>query len=484
MRTRHIAATALVALCCIASGCVVAAQAMEPVGDVVDHPLPAASASSEDALEHAVPEEHMQSLFNWAIENSDPARLREMAEETKMGGGAVGVGDNDGEGDGDGAASVPSPTESPKTKATLPPKKQPTQAELLAKRADVKEALALLSANPTEQQFIQQATGMFADPTRSVRDRLLALEEMEELVRPLDNANDLRALNVLAPLIAAAVDVSGDTPDVVSAAALGVLAIASSNNPKVTDHIHSWRVCDDQADSEYEKYKAHGKVYGVENIPCASGSESTAFASVASRVARIATGESTPAPSSARRSKALRALSALTRNHFPSRRAFFAANGERWMRTLFQSDDEALRKRAFALAQDFWQTPDVAGGPPEKGFPKGRQDEEVRLAEDSVGVLADAMTVGSADAREKAFFALEAALDRLESDPTRNTNLHKNHAVTKQAAEGLANMVQYFEQEAASAPETATHALEIAGRARRVLGKMSGLMGGGGREEL
>ena len=96
MGTRRVTTVTLVALFLCTSACLVTAQsvAMEPVGEVEDHP-PAAIVKDFDSPSDAlgsVPEENMQSLFNWAIENSDPARLREMAEETKMGGGAVGVG--------------------------------------------------------------------------------------------------------------------------------------------------------------------------------------------------------------------------------------------------------------------------------------------------------------------------------------------------------------------------------------------------------
>jgi hypothetical protein len=78
MRPRRVAAFALAALFLCAHGWLVAAQAgaVRPVGDAVDHAPPpageaAAAVDPEGALE-ALPEESMQSLFNWAIENSDP----------------------------------------------------------------------------------------------------------------------------------------------------------------------------------------------------------------------------------------------------------------------------------------------------------------------------------------------------------------------------------------------------------------------------
>ena len=220
MRTQRIAAFALAALFLCAHGWIVAAQAgaVRPVGDVVDHaPPPAGEAGAavdpEGALE-ALPAESMQGLFNWAIENSDPGTLREMAERAERGAAT---------GDDASATDAPAPA---KRAATTPNRRELTREEMLAKREDVKEALELLASNPTEQQFIKQAVEMFADPRRSEADRALALEEMEELVAPIDNANDLHALGARALLVAVALDVHGDAPDAVAARALGVLAVA------------------------------------------------------------------------------------------------------------------------------------------------------------------------------------------------------------------------------------------------------------------
>jgi hypothetical protein len=279
MRPRRVAAFALAALFLCAHGWLVAAQAgaVRPVGDAVDHAPPpageaAAAVDPEGALE-ALPEESMQSLFNWAIENSDPETLREMAARAERGG----------EGGDDASAADAKRATSSKDAKTPSPDSPPrrrelTQEEMLSKRKDVKEALELLASNPTEQQFIKQATEMFADPRRSEADRVLALEEMEELVAPIDNANDLHALGALAPLLSVALDVHGDAPDAVAAGALGVLAVALSNNEKVADLVHSWRAGDGSAGDR------HGVVHGAGNVPCASAEPRTARASVAARL--------------------------------------------------------------------------------------------------------------------------------------------------------------------------------------------------------
>ena len=480
MRTQRIAAFALAALFLCAHGWLVAAQAaaVRPVGDVVDHaPPPAGEAGAavdpEGALE-ALPAESMQGLFNWAIENSDPGTLREMAERAERGAAT---------GDDASATDAPAPA---KRAATTPNRRELTREEILAKREDVKEALELLASNPTEQQFIKQAVEMFADPRRSEADRALALEEMEELVAPIDNANDLHALGALAPLLAVALDVHGDAPDAVAARALGVLAVALSNNEKVADLVHSWRF----EEASAEKGEPHGVVCGAGagTETCASRDFPEPRDTVAARLGRIAIGEPTDAKdasgsdriSHARRAKALRALASLTRSHFPSRRALFAAGGADVFAALFDAEDEKTRKRAHALAADIWTRPDVAGGPAAKGFPPGRRDEETRMARDLAPRLVAALGEGSSDAREKAMGALEAALERVGGEAGAAA---RDAAAKAHAGEALARLSMFFEEAAAAEPDTAEHAHSLARAAERLAGTMRAV-GSAGHDEL
>ena len=476
MRARRIAAFALAALFLCAHGWLVAAQAgaVRPVGDVVDHALPpageaGASVDPEGALE-ALPAESMQGLFNWAIENSDPGTLREMAERAERGAGT-----------GDDASGTDAPAPAKRARTPTPNRRELTQEEMLAKREDVKEALELLASNPTEQQFIKQAVEMFADPRRSEADRALALEEMEELVAPIDNANDLHALGALAPLLAVALDVRGDAPDAVAARALGVLAVALSNNEKVADLVHSWRF------EEAEKGEPHGVVCGTGagSERCASRDVPEPRDRVAARRGRIALGDPTDtkasnAVSPARRAKALRALASLTRSHFPSRRALFAAGGADMFAALFDAEDEKTRKRAHALAADVWTRPDVAGGPAARGFPPGRRDEETRMARDLAPRLVAALGEGSSDAREKALGALEAALERVGGEAGAAA---RDAAAKAHAGEALARLSRFFEEAAADEPDTAEHALSLGRAAARLAGTMRAV-GSAGHEEL
>ena len=235
-------------------------------------------------------------------------------------------------------------------------------------------------------------------------------------------------------------------------------------------------------------------MHGAGNVPCASAEPRTARASVAARLGRIAVGiieeESSETKASAslsnisstRRGKALRALASLTRTHFPSRRALFAAGGADRFAALFDAEDEKTRKRAHALATDIWVRPDVAGGPAEKGYPPGRRDEELQMARDLVPRLIAALATGSRDAREKAMGALEAAIERVGGEAGAAA---RDAAARGHAGEALVRLSRFFEEEAAAEPETAEHALSLAREAARLAGTMRAVGdGSAGHDEL
>ena len=262
------------------------AQGLTPVGDVKDHPVapptrgknvgtqstetgaPAGTAPPPEDAGRALnldsmPQEKMQSLFNWAIENADPQKLREMAaaaarasaEKHGAAGGraatataaeaASAAAASHWTADASSAAATEAGLASlgvlpdASTASKVQPGQRWTQEEVLKKRADIRELLDMLSMNPTEQSYIELATDMYLNKTLAVSQRLVALRELEDLVGPVDNANDLHVLGALVPLVATAVDVKEDHE--VGAAAAGVLATAMSNNPKVQALVHAWR---------------------------------------------------------------------------------------------------------------------------------------------------------------------------------------------------------------------------------------------------
>ena len=133
-----------------------------------------------------MPQESMQSLFNWAIENSDPEKLREMAEAAKAGGGAFdakaaaaaasaakaaanGDASSSSSSSDGGAGSLPDP----ETASKVQPGQRWTQEEVLKKRENVKELLDMLSMNPTEQSYITLATDMYLNKTLPKQQRLV-----------------------------------------------------------------------------------------------------------------------------------------------------------------------------------------------------------------------------------------------------------------------------------------------------------------------
>ena len=75
------------------------AGGVQPVGEVKDWDLGTSSATTTTTTDGEGGGEEarmsMQELFNWAIEHSDPERLREMAEKVKNGEDVVGGGDRD-----------------------------------------------------------------------------------------------------------------------------------------------------------------------------------------------------------------------------------------------------------------------------------------------------------------------------------------------------------------------------------------------------
>jgi hypothetical protein len=171
------------------------AGGVQPVGEVKDWDLDTSSATTTTTTDGEGGGEEarmsMQELFNWAIEHSDPERLREMAENVKNGEDVVGGGDRDRDRD---RGSLPDPFSGSSSSSARVVDRRWTEDELSQKRADVREALDALAAHPTEQTYIKLAHAVYADATAPVERRLEALETLTELIRPVDNANDLHVL--------------------------------------------------------------------------------------------------------------------------------------------------------------------------------------------------------------------------------------------------------------------------------------------------
>ena len=410
----------------------VRAQGMTPVGDVKDHPVPTPSpseshhrheragadggrdAGAADAVDlDGVPQESMQSLFNWAIENSDPEKLREMAAAAEANRDAH-------------ASSLPDAGAASKVQ----PGQRWTEEEVLQKRRDVKEVLDMMKSNPTEHDVVKLATEMYVNRSLPTTERLRALEELDDLVRPVDIANDLHVMGALAPLVHTALDAKEDED--VRAAALKALSTAMSNNAKVQSLVHAWRPStskniataatsapeaqstpnaessteDDSTDNERKRRLAAAAnakgLYGTVDT-------SSPVVPAVSVEAKLAATAKDDGLSVTLRVKALSALATMTRNTLACRRVLFASGGSDTLRALMrEGSPEALRRKALVLLTDFWVNRDSADDG--EAVSVAAAAEEKRLA---VALMPDVVNMlwrGTADEREKAMDALRAAL--------------------------------------------------------------------------
>ena len=433
------------------------ASGVQPVGQVVDHPVGQTSGGSRsdgdaadaDALD-AVPRETLQSLFNWAIKNSDPEKLADMARRVR---------------DGERVDVGALPDARGASARAVPNQSRWTTEELEQKRRDVREVLDALSQQPTEAQYIKLATGMYTNASLPKEDRILALDELKELVRLIDNANDLHALGALAPLIHVALDSPGTEDEDVASAAASTLAVAMSNNAEVQALVHAWRPpdqtvdrfrrktlrredgtydeCDDEAhehwgvddvadvgkrdphhfaadraghygdetvrDPGYRNDVEHRDVAKRRKTAQANDDELVAKhgdirvgdwpeprLGVEARLARLALDESVAVE---RRVRCMFALGAMLRTSPLSRRSFFAADGAAFIVQALADDvPSRVRTRALVIATDVFENPTVhVTGSNERTLATG----ERHLAIKGVEAFARLMRRGSRDSREK-----------------------------------------------------------------------------------
>ena len=438
------------------------ASGVQPVGQVVDHPVGGQTdgprsdgdAATADALD-AVPRETLQSLFNWAIKNSDPEKLADMARRVRDG-ERVDVG------------ALPDTATAASASRAVPNRSRWTTEELEQKRRDVREVLDALSRQPTEAQYIKLATGMYTNASLPKEDRILALDELKELVRQIDNANDLHALGALAPLVHVALDSPGTEDEDVASAAASALAVAMSNNARVQALVHAWRPplaevdrfrrktlrrddstydeCDDEAhehwgvddaasigrrdphhfaadrsghygdetvhDPGYRNDVEHSDVKRRKIMAEENGTNDDELAAkhgvirpgdwpeprlgVEVRLARLALDESVKVE---RRVRCMFALGAMLRASPLSRRAFFAADGAAFIvRALDDDVPSRVRTRALVIATDVFDNPTVhVTGSNARTLATG----ERHLAIKGVEAFARLMRRGSRDSREK-----------------------------------------------------------------------------------
>jgi len=157
----------------------------------VNEPVPNEAVDLQAAQEAALGQEqkneakNMESLLHWAIEHSDPKVLAEQAAQVK--------------------------------------EDEAITDMLDKKRKRVKELVDIMNSQPSEAQLMRDALRQLTAPDSGLDDKVKALQALQILVEPIDNANDLKGMNGIQPVVAA-------LGSEMRAAAAYVLGTAASNN--------------------------------------------------------------------------------------------------------------------------------------------------------------------------------------------------------------------------------------------------------------
>jgi len=118
----------------------------------------------------------LNELLKWSIENTPPSNTN-------------------------GAAS----TNGTSIAATPTSQSQPAAPDTTGRAPPNAEALAALFGGPSEADLMRAAVEVFSstDPAVSLDDKLVAFDNLEQLIESLDNANNLANLGLWPPLLAA-----------------------------------------------------------------------------------------------------------------------------------------------------------------------------------------------------------------------------------------------------------------------------------------
>ena len=153
----------------------------------------------------------LSQLFDWAIENSDRDKLRAMAKamKTREEEEEEEVGD-----EGNKRTNWRS-------------------EELLEKAKDVRAMLDQMAMHPSEVEILKEITEKFTDGSIDVRERVRALERLDEMVAQIDLAFDFHTIFGLKPLLMVVENES--EVNEVRAQACQVFATLTSNYEKIQE---------------------------------------------------------------------------------------------------------------------------------------------------------------------------------------------------------------------------------------------------------
>ncbi|GIL44565.1 hypothetical protein Vafri_2090, partial [Volvox africanus] len=215
----------------------------------------------------------MEDLLHWAISHSDPEKLASQAEEAQ---------------------------------------KIQMVRDLKEQRRRVKELLDQVRSQPTETDMMKEGIAILQRPGASDTEVLAALQALQVLVEPIDNANDLHPLGGITAVVTQLTRGSE-----VAAAAAYVLGTAASNNPSFQRALLA----------------EHPDIVDTLIQVCQSRQEEAAV-------------------------KGMYALAALIRNLPEPRRAFASAGGFGALELLLRGESVAARvkRRALSLFMDLADT--------------------------------------------------------------------------------------------------------------------------------
>lgn len=164
---------------------------------ILDHPEPAQGGAAGAPLALGQGKDRMTELLHWALEHSDPEKIKEAMHKYQEG--------------------------------------NLTFKDVYGQ--DVIDALFMDEANEMELAIAQIQD--FRNASVSDSDLEAALEQLQEFVDQVDNAGNLHGMGGLQPLLDLSLDAASSRGLQVRALALWTLGIALQNNPPVQEHLMS-----------------------------------------------------------------------------------------------------------------------------------------------------------------------------------------------------------------------------------------------------
>ena len=154
----------------------------------------------------------LSQLFDWAIENSDRDKLRAMAKAMK---------------------TREEEEEEDETGDEGNERRNWRSEELLEKAKNVRAMLDQMAMHPSEVEILKEITEKFTDGSVDVRERVRALERLDEMVAQIDLAFDFHTILGLKPLLMVVENES--EVNEVRAQACQVFATLTSNYEKIQE---------------------------------------------------------------------------------------------------------------------------------------------------------------------------------------------------------------------------------------------------------